>query len=88
MELQELQRHEPEIYLVQFYKVEPFERVGVIEVRCFELDESRTRVQVTYEYIGLSEAGDRFVSGFTSSDYSAFMAEWKTLLVKYFETKR
>ena len=80
-----VKRYEPEDYLVQYYKVEPGEKVGVIEVRCFELNESRTRVQVTYEYIGLSVAGNRFVSSFSSSRYNAFIAEWKTLLAKYFE---
>src|SRR5574337_1500814 len=80
-----VKRYEPERYLVQFYKVEPVEKVGVIEVRCFDLNESRTKVQVTYEYIGLSEAGDRFISSFTSSEYSAFIAQWETLLVKYFD---
>lgn len=83
-----VKRYEPDNYLVQFYKVEPGEKVGVIEVRCFELNESQTKVQVTYEYIGLSEAGDRFISSFTSSEYNAFIAEWETLLVKYYEGKR
>lgn len=83
-----VKRYEPEDYLVQYYKVEPGEKVGVIEVRCFELNESRTRVQVTYEYIGLSVAGNRFVSSFSSSRYNAFIAEWKTLLAKYFDRKR
>lgn len=83
-----VKRYEPDNYLVQFYKVEPGEKVGVIEVRCFELNESQTKVQVTYEYIGLSESGDRFIASFTSSEYSAFIAEWETLLVKYFERDR
>ncbi len=83
-----VKRYEPEDYLVQYYKVEPGEKVGVIEVRCFELNESRTRVQVTYEYIGLSVAGNRFVSSFSPSRYNAFIAEWKTLLAKYFDRKR
>jgi hypothetical protein len=72
---------------VQYYKVEPGEKVGVIEVRCFELNESRTKVQVTYEYIGLSVTGNRFVSSFSSSRYNAFIAEWEALLVKYFDRK-
>ncbi|MGE4544033.1 MAG: hypothetical protein AB7D06_07990 [Pedobacter sp.] len=83
-----VKRYEPDNYLVQFYKVEPGEKIGVIEVRCFELNESQTKVQVTYEYIGLSEAGDRFISSFTSSEYNAFIDEWESLLVRYFEGKR
>jgi hypothetical protein len=80
-----VKRYEPEDYLVQFYKVEPGEKIGVIEVKCFKLSEIRTKVQVTYEYIGLSAAGNRFVSNFSEADYNAFIAEWESLLVKYFE---
>lgn len=83
-----VKKYEPEDYLVQFYKVEPGEKIGVIEVRCVELDESHTKVQVTYEYIGLSDAGNSFVSSFSSSEYNSFIAKWKTLLVEYFERKR
>ena len=80
-----VKRYQPENYLVQFYKLEPDVKIGVIEVICFEQNESRTKVQVSYEYIGLSRAGNEFVSGFTSSEYKKFIDEWKTLLVKYFE---
>jgi len=83
-----VKRYEPEEYLVQFYKVEPGEKVGVIEVKCHERGDSRTVVQVTYEYIGLSARGNEFVEGFSWSAYKVFIAEWKALLVKYFENKR
>jgi hypothetical protein len=83
-----VKRYEPSEYLVQFYQVEPGEKISVIEVKCFEQNESRTKVQVTYEYIGLSTRGNEFVSSFSSSEYTAFVAEWETLLMKYFERKR
>jgi hypothetical protein len=35
-----VKRYEPEQHLVQFYKVEPGEKLGVIEVQCSELNES------------------------------------------------
>jgi hypothetical protein len=80
-----VKRYKPEEHLVQFYKVEPDEKVGVIEVRCFEQNESQTKVQVTYEYIGLSATGNQFVSTFSASKYKAFIAEWETLLVRYLD---
>jgi hypothetical protein len=83
-----VKRHEPENYLVQFYKIEPGEKVGVIEVKCFEQKEFQTKVQVTYEYIGLSTTGDEFISSFSASEYQAFISEWKTLLEKHFDRKR
>ena len=82
-----VKRYEPENYWVQFYKVEPGEKVGVIEVKCAEKSETRTEIRVSYEYIGLSVKGDEFVSGFSSSEYKAYIAEWESLLVKYFEER-
>ena len=81
-----VKRHEPERHLVQFYKVEPGDKVGVITVRCREAGEGRTRVAVTYRYVGLSEKGNAFIAGFTSEGYAAFIEEWRRLLARYFET--
>jgi hypothetical protein len=83
-----VKRYEPEQYLVQFYKVEPGEKLGVIEVQCSELNDSLTKVKVTYEYIGLSSRGNEFVAGFTLAEYEAFIDEWKGLLLSYFKSKR
>ncbi|WP_457651771.1 hypothetical protein [Rhodocaloribacter sp.] len=80
-----VKRHEPERHLVQFYKVEPGDKVSVITVRCLEAGEGRTRVEVTYRYVGLSEKGNAFIEGFTSEAYAAFIEEWRRLLVRYFE---
>jgi len=82
-----VKRYEPEIYLVQFYKVEPEDKVGIVTVQCNRIDEGLTRVEVSYEYIGLSEKGDEFIEGFTSTEYEAFIGEWNNFLVSYFESK-
>lgn len=74
---------------VSFYKVEPEEKVGVIDVRCDPLDHRATRVEVTYTYRGLSDSGNRFIEGFTAAAYEAFIEDWKSLLEAYFrKTKR
>lgn len=83
-----VKRYDPEKYLVQFYKVEPDEKIGIIEVQCSELKKSLTKVQVTYEYIGLSTAGNEFIDGFSIVEYEAFIGEWKALLDSYFSGKR
>ena len=82
-----VKRYEPEKHLVQFYKVEPEEKVGVITVQCAVAGESSTEVTVTYEYIGLSEKGDKFISSFSPETYAEFIGEWKALLEKYFDNK-
>lgn len=82
-----VKRYEPESHLVQFYKVEPGDKTGIIEVKCSRLEENLTQVEVSYEYIGLGPKGNKFVEGFTSSEYIEFIGEWKNLLVSYFESK-
>lgn len=80
-----VKKYDPEKYYVQFYKVEAGDKVGIIEIKCIELSESCTEVQVTYEYIGLSHKGNQFIEKFSSSDYEVFISEWKTLLEIYFD---
>ena len=82
-----IKRYEPETYLVQFYKVEPEDKVGIVTVQCKKIDEGFTQVEVSYEYIGLSKKGNEFIEGFTSTVYEAFIEEWNELLVNYFKSK-
>jgi len=82
-----VKKYDPKGYYVHFYKIEPEDKVGIIEVRCTQLNKTHTKVQVTYEYIGLSEKGNKFISSFTPSEYKRFIAEWESLLVTYFSTK-
>jgi len=79
--------YDSEAYHVQYYKIEPEEKVGIVTVICTPLDESSTRVDVTYTYIGLSERGNRFIENFTKEDYEDFIKEWQCLLEKYFQKR-
>ena len=83
-----VKKYEPENHCVQFYKVEPEDKVGIIEVVCTQITDTKTEVQVTYEYIGLSDKGNLFIKDFTSSKYKEIIAEWKSLLDTYFNQKR
>jgi len=81
-----VKKYKPESHFVQFYKVEPEDKVGIITVQCTKMNESLTQVDVSYEYIGLSKKGDQFIENFTSAEYEAFIAEWNSLFVSYFES--
>ena len=83
-----VKRYIPYEHSEQFYKVEPGEKVGIIEVKCVEQADCIMNVQVTYEYIGLSTSGNRFVASLAWSEYEAFIAKWKALLESYFESRR
>jgi hypothetical protein len=79
-----VKKYEPEAYRVQYYKIEPHEKVGMIEVKCGQSGPRSSKVQVTYKYVGLSESGNRFVARFTKKDYKAFIEDWKRLIEAYF----
>ena len=72
---------------MQFYKIEPEDKIGVVTVRCTEMEAERTKIQVTYRYIALSATGEMFVSGFSENAYEEFIGEWQTLLSNYFKSK-
>ncbi|RLC05057.1 MAG: hypothetical protein DRH90_06995 [Deltaproteobacteria bacterium] len=82
-----VKKYDPESHLVQFYKIEPQEKIGVVTVTCAELGAERTDIQVTYKYIALSKTGESFIDAFNEDAYEEFMGEWQKLLLKYFDSK-
>ena len=70
---------------VQYYKIEPKEKVGIVSVSCTPLGPQSVRVAVTYTYVGLSDSGNHFIENFSRAAYEEFIGEWKTLLEAYFE---
>ena len=81
-----VKKYDSESHVVEFYKIEPKEKIGVITVSCVEVGVGSTTVCVTYRYIALSEAGEDFIASFTKDHYKDFIAEWQSLLLKYKET--
>ena len=79
-----VKKYDPNSHFVEFYKLEPDEKVGIISVKCSPISGSETNVSVSYEYIALSEKGREFVTNFTTEEYKDFIDEWKQLLEKYF----
>jgi hypothetical protein len=82
-----VKQYKPQSYYVQFYKIELKEKLGIITIQCTKLNESLTKVKVTYEYIGLSKSGDQFIESFSSVKYKDFIDEWRSLLENYFKSK-
>lgn len=70
--------------LVEFYRIEPEQKVGLIRVSCSPVSAQQTAVEVTYRYTALSDEGERFIANFDEKAYGDFIAEWKTLLSRYF----
>lgn len=82
-----VKRYEPDNFYVQFYKIEPEDKIAVVSVSCDALSSIRTRVTVGYDYIALSDKGRDFINDHSHEDYEAFIGEWKILLEMYFEGK-
>jgi len=82
-----VKKYDPESHFVQFYKIEPEDKIGVVTVKCFKLETKKTKVQVEYKYIALSATGEKFISQFSESAYEEFIGEWQTLLSNYFKCK-
>ena len=80
-----VKRYEPEKYLVEFYKIEPADKLGVVVVKCRDLGSDKAEVCITYKYIALSERGERFIATFTKDVYADFIGKWKSLLLRYTE---
>ena len=82
-----VKRYDPDAHMVEFYRVEPGDKVGVVKVTCSETGTDRTEVEVSYKYVALSESGEAFISQFTQSDYDEFIGEWEELILTYFAAK-
>jgi len=82
-----VKKYEPQKYNIQFYKIEPDDKIGIITVKCIKIDNLNTNVEVVYEYVGLSKNGEKFIEGFTAEKYEEFIGEWNILLKKYFNEK-
>ena len=82
-----VKQYKPKSYFVQFYRVEPNDKVAIITVECFKLAQTTTDVKVTYDYIGLSQKGNDFIDNYSENDHHKFIGEWETMLLEYFNPK-
>lgn len=82
-----VKKFERDDHIVEFYKVEPGDKVGLVKIICSETSPAKTTVNVTYKYVALSMTGERFISGLTKGAYDEFIDEWETLLSSYYETR-
>lgn len=79
-----VKKYDAQNYFVQYYKIEPTEKVGLITVQCENVSNEKTRISVAYSYTALSNSGEKFVSRFTETEYASFINEWKFLIDEYF----
>jgi hypothetical protein len=59
-----------------YVRCTPASRTGTVEVVCTALDDSRTRVEVTYTLTALSPDGERLLEGFEGPAFAAMIDGW------------
>ncbi len=70
-------RLDPAEHRVEYRRVVPGRYVATVEVRCRAEGDRRTRVDVSYSYVGLSEAGNREIDAMSQPAYDEKMARWQ-----------
>ena len=48
-----IKQYLPEDWLIQFYRVEPETKIGIVTIQCSKTNECVTHVEVAYQYIAL-----------------------------------
>jgi hypothetical protein len=61
---------------VEYARITPGARIAMVRVQCSAVDAANTRVAVSYEYTGLSEAGNAYVRSMDPPAYEAFIDSW------------
>jgi hypothetical protein len=79
-----VKKYDAEKYYVQYYKIEPQDKIGIVTVQCYDF-EKITRVSVTYKYIALSEIGKKLIDDFSKENYEEYINEWKCLIDNYYK---
>ena len=69
-------RHEPAAGRVEYLRLTPGSRVGIVRVNCDALGRDGTRVNVSYELTALSEAGNSAIRALDEAAFAAFIASW------------
>ena len=61
---------------VEYARITPNVRTAIVRVQCASVDVGSTCVTVSYEYTGLSEAGNAYVRAMDEAAYRAFIESW------------
>jgi len=78
--------YDPAACRIAYYRIEPGDKVGHIQIDCRAGDGGQTLATVTYIYTGLAQAGNRFIEGFTAAHYQEFIGFWEQAINHYLET--
>lgn len=72
---------------ILYDRVEPKHVAARVEIRC-RATGATTEVSTSYRYVGLSDAGNRYVATWTDAAYAAKMARWQKLINRHLASLR
>ena len=75
-----LARLEPAVGAADYVRCTPASRTATVSVRCAPVAPGHCEVTVTYEFTGLSEAGNAWVRSMDAARYAAFIGSWKAAI--------
>lgn len=74
--------YDPQRHRVRYARVTPASRFGFVEVAC-TAQGAGTRVEVTYTFTALTNAGNAFLEQFGEEAFRKMIEGWKALLVDW-----
>lgn len=74
-----LVRHDPRQGIVEYSRVTPGSRMGIVRVECAPAEGGRTHVAVTYALTGLSDEGNAALREF-DVEYDEYVGSWATAI--------
>lgn len=78
-----VKKYQKKNHFVQFYKIEPEDKIAIVSVKCKKIGKKRSQIVVGYDYVALSQKGQDFIDDHNQNDYEAFIGQWKLLLEQY-----
>jgi len=82
-----VKEYQPETYHVEFYKIEPENKISHIIINGWTDSIAHSCINVQYNFIGLSDRGNEFIENCSNESYRQFICEWEKLLLSHLKTK-
>jgi hypothetical protein len=74
---------DPANHIVEYYRVEPGYLLAHIVVQCHEVEPARTRVVVSYSYVGLTETANQDIAAMSQDAYREKLENWSQWIENY-----
>jgi len=72
--------YDPRRRHARYARVTPASRFGFVQVNCSPHGDRGTRVEVSYTFTALTEAGNAFLDNFSEDSFRAMIEGWKRLI--------